>query len=80
MYFYCTLCTGTYGIRTRDGNGPGGPRAGAGQAVQGPGLKIQTRGTLRAQTNLKIFYLRVLCVMESLNFLLILLLNLLKIS
>ena len=48
-------------IQTRDGNGPGGPRA-------GPGLKIQARGPKRAKTGLKLFYLIVLCATENSNF------------
>ena len=44
-------------VPTRDGNGPGRPRAGSGWAgPENPGPRA-----LRAETGLKIFYLRVLC-------------------
>ena len=51
-----------YPIKTdpsRDGNGPGRPRAGP----ENPGPRAS-----RAQTGLKIFYLKVLCATENSNF------------
>ena len=46
-------------IRTRDGNGPGSPRA-------GPGLNFQARGPSRAETGRKIFRLCVaLCIVHG---------------
>ena len=51
-------------IATRDGNGPGRPRAGPGRAgPENPGPRAS-----RAQTGLKFFYLKVLCATENPNF------------
>ena len=52
-------------ILSRDGHGPGGPRAGAGRA--GPGLKIQARGPYGPKRP-KIFYLIVLYKAKNSNF------------